>query len=170
MTLEEITAMMRERVGDSAGLNKAIKFDFGDDGVVRIDDTQSPAVYTQFIAPIEYTSADFPSYISIGFYSGFGCLSDTCSEGTKFWVDQVELLGEALNVQEEGISQRNISLFPNPAKDSFYIGTENELAVQTIVLYNCVGQEIKRWVNAQDSYSIANIDSGTYLLGIETPE
>ncbi|MEM7570527.1 MAG: SCP2 sterol-binding domain-containing protein [Pseudomonadota bacterium] len=44
MTLDEITAMMSERVGDSAGLAKVIKFDFGDDGVVRIDDTQSPAV------------------------------------------------------------------------------------------------------------------------------
>lgn len=44
MTLEEITEGMRARVGDDAGLDKSVKFDFGDDGVVRIDDTQSPAV------------------------------------------------------------------------------------------------------------------------------
>lgn len=44
MTLEEITAMMQERVGESAGINKTIKFDFGDEGIVRIDDTQSPSV------------------------------------------------------------------------------------------------------------------------------
>lgn len=44
MTLDEITAKMRERVGDSAGIGKCIIFDFGDDGVIRIDDTQSPAV------------------------------------------------------------------------------------------------------------------------------
>lgn len=43
MTLEEITEMMRERVGDTANIGKCILFDFGDDGVVRIDDTQSPA-------------------------------------------------------------------------------------------------------------------------------
>ncbi|MEM1019918.1 MAG: SCP2 sterol-binding domain-containing protein [Pseudomonadota bacterium] len=44
MTLDEITQEMKSKVGDSAGLNKVIKFDFGDDGVVRIDDTQTPAV------------------------------------------------------------------------------------------------------------------------------
>lgn len=44
MSLDDITAQMRDRVGDNAGLGKVIKFDFGDDGVVRIDDTQSPAV------------------------------------------------------------------------------------------------------------------------------
>lgn len=43
MTLDEITQTMRERVGDSAGIGKCIVFDFGDDGLVRIDDTQSPA-------------------------------------------------------------------------------------------------------------------------------
>lgn len=44
MTLEEITQQMRERVGDNAGLGKCIIFDFGDDGVLRVDDTQSPTV------------------------------------------------------------------------------------------------------------------------------
>jgi putative sterol carrier protein len=44
MSLAEITVNMKERVGASAGLNKSVKFDFGDDGVVRIDDKASPAV------------------------------------------------------------------------------------------------------------------------------
>lgn len=44
MSLAEITENMRSRIGASAGLNKSVKFDFGDDGIVRIDDTTSPAV------------------------------------------------------------------------------------------------------------------------------
>ncbi|MBV7255195.1 SCP2 sterol-binding domain-containing protein [Pacificimonas sp. WHA3] len=44
MTLEEITQNMRERVGANADLNKSVKFDFGDEGTVRIDDTASPAI------------------------------------------------------------------------------------------------------------------------------
>lgn len=44
MTLEEITQELRTRVGDSAGTGKCIIFDFGDDDIVRVDDTQTPAV------------------------------------------------------------------------------------------------------------------------------
>lgn len=36
-TLEEITDRMREAVGSDSGLGKSVKFDFGSDGVVRID-------------------------------------------------------------------------------------------------------------------------------------
>ena len=36
-TLEEITQRMREAVGSDSGLGKSCKFDFGDEGVVRID-------------------------------------------------------------------------------------------------------------------------------------
>jgi putative sterol carrier protein len=36
-TLEEITERMREAVGSDSGLGKSVKFDFGSDGVVRID-------------------------------------------------------------------------------------------------------------------------------------
>lgn len=44
MSLGEVTQQMQERIGDSAGIGKVIKFDFGDDGILRIDDSQSPAV------------------------------------------------------------------------------------------------------------------------------
>jgi len=44
MTLGELTEEMRTRVGDDAGLGKSIVFDFGDEGAIRIDDTQKPTV------------------------------------------------------------------------------------------------------------------------------
>ena len=44
MTLDDITAEMRRRVGDNAGLNTTVKFDFGADGVVFVDDTARPPV------------------------------------------------------------------------------------------------------------------------------
>lgn len=55
MTLEEITENMRSRVGANAGLNKSVKFDFAEDGIVRIDDTQSPAVVDNEDAPTDCT-------------------------------------------------------------------------------------------------------------------
>jgi putative sterol carrier protein len=36
-TLDEITTRMRDAVGSDSGLGKSVKFDFGSDGVVRID-------------------------------------------------------------------------------------------------------------------------------------
>lgn len=44
MTLDEITNEMRERVGSHSPLSAIIKFDFGDDGVIRIDGKVSPTV------------------------------------------------------------------------------------------------------------------------------
>ncbi len=55
MSLQEITEQMRNRVGASAGLKKSVKFDFGDDGVVRIDDSVSPAVVDNEAAPTDCT-------------------------------------------------------------------------------------------------------------------
>ncbi|MEA3539860.1 MAG: SCP2 sterol-binding domain-containing protein [Pseudomonadota bacterium] len=55
MSLAEITDTMRSRVGAGAGLGKSVKFDFGDDGVVRIDDSASPAVVDNADVPVDCT-------------------------------------------------------------------------------------------------------------------
>ncbi|UTW54862.1 SCP2 sterol-binding domain-containing protein [Kordiimonas sp. SCSIO 12610] len=44
MTLEKITNEMRSRVGAHSPISAIIKFDFGDDGVVRVDGKASPTV------------------------------------------------------------------------------------------------------------------------------
>lgn len=53
MSLEQITEQMRGRVGESAGLGKSVKFDFGSDGVVRIDDSAKPAVVDNQDLPVD---------------------------------------------------------------------------------------------------------------------
>jgi putative sterol carrier protein len=42
MSLNEVTTNMRARVGDDCGIPKVIKFDFGDEGIVRIDGASKP--------------------------------------------------------------------------------------------------------------------------------
>ena len=44
MTLEEITDGLRKRVRDRSPIEAIVKFDFGDEGVVRIDGAASPTV------------------------------------------------------------------------------------------------------------------------------
>ena len=36
-TLDEITQRLRDAVGSDSGLGSSVKFDFGDEGVIRID-------------------------------------------------------------------------------------------------------------------------------------
>ncbi|GHF17015.1 sterol-binding protein [Kordiimonas sediminis] len=44
MSLEKITDEMRGRIGAHSPLEAIIKFDFGDDGVIRVDGKASPTV------------------------------------------------------------------------------------------------------------------------------
>ncbi|RMB02664.1 SCP2 sterol-binding domain-containing protein [Eilatimonas milleporae] len=44
MTLDELTTEIRNRVGAHSPLSAIVKFDFGDDGVIRIDGKASPTV------------------------------------------------------------------------------------------------------------------------------
>lgn len=44
MSLAETTEFMKERIGEKSALTTVIKFDFSDDGVIRIDGTVVPPV------------------------------------------------------------------------------------------------------------------------------
>lgn len=44
MSLESVTEKIRQKIFMASGLNATIKFDFGEDGVIFIDATESPAV------------------------------------------------------------------------------------------------------------------------------
>ena len=55
MTLDEITTEMRNRVGDNAGLGTTVKFDFGDEGCVYIDDSVQPPVVSNDDKPAQCT-------------------------------------------------------------------------------------------------------------------
>ncbi len=55
MSLEAITEQMKARIGDGGKFKKSVKFDFGSDGLVRIDDTVSPAIVDNADAPVDCT-------------------------------------------------------------------------------------------------------------------
>jgi putative sterol carrier protein len=44
MSLDQITDTMKTRIGAGGNFKKSVKFDFGDEGKVRIDDKVSPAI------------------------------------------------------------------------------------------------------------------------------
>lgn len=55
MTLDEVTARLRERVREDSGLGARIKFDFGADGVVFLDASQTPNLVSNEDAEAECT-------------------------------------------------------------------------------------------------------------------
>ena len=44
MSLEAVTAGLKEKVGENCGLGSILKFDFGDDGILVLDASQVPNV------------------------------------------------------------------------------------------------------------------------------
>jgi putative sterol carrier protein len=44
MSLEAVTAGLKEKIGEDCGLGSVLKFDFGDDGILVLDATQVPNV------------------------------------------------------------------------------------------------------------------------------
>ena len=61
MTNEEIIAKMSEAVEKSGGLDKSVKFDFGDDGCISIDGKTVTAEDSEADCTIKVDKADFVS-------------------------------------------------------------------------------------------------------------
>ena len=59
MSIDAITEQMKTRIGAGGNFKKSVKFDFGSDGLVHIDDKVSPAVVDNVDAPVKVTMADF---------------------------------------------------------------------------------------------------------------
>lgn len=55
MSLQEVTARVRDRVGADSGLDAVVKFNFGDDGVLTIDGKASPNAVTNDDADADTT-------------------------------------------------------------------------------------------------------------------
>lgn len=55
MSLEDITARIKQKIGMAAGLNAKVKFDFGTDGLIFVDNTQKPALISHEEAEADTT-------------------------------------------------------------------------------------------------------------------
>lgn len=67
MTLDEITAGLRQKTATSAPLNNTVKFSFGEDGVIYIDGTDGNTVSNddkEADCTITMKKADFESLVS----------------------------------------------------------------------------------------------------------
>jgi putative sterol carrier protein len=57
MTLEDVEKEVRRKMAMAAGMKAKVKFDFGAEGLIWVDTTQSPVVVSNMDAPSEVTLA-----------------------------------------------------------------------------------------------------------------
>ena len=60
----------------------------------------------------------------------------------------------------------NLTLWPNPTPDKFYVGLNGEVAVKSIVIWNAIGQQLKvESVNGRSIIEFHGFTPGTYMVG-----
>jgi uncharacterized repeat protein (TIGR01451 family) len=60
------------------------------------------------------------------------------------------------------------TLYPNPAKDVLNIQTKQDVAINSVEIYNQLGQILMATTNAINSVDVANLASGTYFVKVNT--
>ncbi|HET8810496.1 MAG TPA: T9SS type A sorting domain-containing protein [Flavobacteriaceae bacterium] len=59
-----------------------------------------------------------------------------------------------------------VALFPNPATELFRVKSQQN--IKTLTIYDLQGNLVKHYTQAQESYSVAGITKGLYLLKVQT--
>jgi len=60
------------------------------------------------------------------------------------------------------------TLYPNPAKDVLNIQVKQDVAINSVEIYNQLGQIVMATTNAINSVDVANLASGTYFVKVNT--
>jgi hypothetical protein len=60
------------------------------------------------------------------------------------------------------------TLYPNPTKDVLNIQTKQDVAINSVEIYNQLGQIVMATTNAVNSVDVANLASGTYFVKVNT--
>lgn len=71
------------------------------------------------------------------------------------------------NVDVTEIHEANVSIYPNPTKDNFFIVCDNMTNVR---IYNILGEMISEESVNDDIYEVGGLNAGTYFVQIETGE
>lgn len=121
--------------------------------------------WTNVNIPISWSTADTPDSVTILFASSAGNLFNigTDTDGTVFEVDNFSFSGGGTSSIEEVAETKNVSIFPNPAKDLITITTNNN--ADKVELYDITGKLVKTIsvTKATTITSVSNLDAGVYF-------
>ncbi len=86
MPLEEITAQIKQKMTQAAGLKARVKFDFGADGIVFVDTTQDPPV-------ISHEDGEADTTLSCSLETFSGILSGAQDPNIAFMMGKLKVQG-----------------------------------------------------------------------------
>ncbi len=86
MTLDAITSKISQKMALAAGLNAKVKFDFGDDGIIFVDATQTPPLVSG-----EDNEADVTLSCSVATFQGI--LEGTQDPNIAFMMGKLKVKG-----------------------------------------------------------------------------
>ncbi|MGO1584738.1 T9SS type A sorting domain-containing protein [Mesonia sp.] len=80
--------------------------------------------------------------------------------------DKAYYNNKTLSIKE--VTKSNFSLFPNPVQSSFQVKTD--VVINSIILFDLNGKEVKNFNSAEQEYHIENLPNGIYFVRIHTSE
>ena len=66
------------------------------------------------------------------------------------------------------VFENEFALYPNPVKDKFTIKTKNSLEIQSLEIYNTLGQIVLAIPRFTDNVDVSSLQTGTYLVKVNT--
>lgn len=192
--MDEVGAFNHRYVGDISFPNPQTGYAVGGKGLF-LKTTDAGLTWTQnFISPFSNLSALWFTSPDVGYINNAGGISKTIDGGNTWAVQNMNVPaivqdiqfasanvgyvvtdaklyktvngGEVMSILENEMAA-NILVFPNPAREFISVSFPNG-RIQSIEIYNVVGQKVIPVSNNFEKIYLSKIPSGIYILSIET--
>lgn len=102
-------------------------------------------------------------------------LGDTFSNKANIYFDYNFLITtntytttfQALSIQDFDFSSK-FTLYPNPVQDVLNFNSKENIAIQSVEIYNMLGQVVLTVPNATKSVDVSNLIKGNYFVKVNT--
>lgn len=118
------------------------------------------------IATVENTQKEYLDEVAVGaYYYKVTAFSNACESTPAFTPEGTDYVFINVTAVEELSAEATI--YPNPARESLSI---KATAIQQVVLYNVVGQQVYRFQGTTDALTIntSNLEPGIYTVSVTT--
>ena len=85
------------------------------------------------------------------------------------WVDNIQFPPTAIIVDVETVEERNVNIYPNPARDFVRVSTVNGQQ-STVKIYNTIGMLVDEFeINSDEiEINVSDYKSGVYFVKVST--
>ncbi|WP_298904204.1 T9SS type A sorting domain-containing protein [uncultured Psychroserpens sp.] len=177
-TLNEVTATQLSGFGLGDGTRDAFVLNLPPGQSIVSHTTNNPIVLVSFdvsnsptSGAIEILTNADPIAIGLGgvvdsFYNAN--IDETTTQNYYGGIasGQENFMFETLSTEDIELENYTISVYPNPVTDLLHVSSE--LAIEKLTLYDILGKEILALKNT-NNLSVAHLESGSYILKIQTP-